>query len=156
MKIYEAIKKDHDIQRDLCNKLIDTSGDSKERKELWTTLKKELEVHALAEERYFYSPLIDSDEMQEDARHGMAEHHEMDELIEELTGTDMSSPHWLATLKKLAEKVEHHLEDEEEDFFVKAKDLYSEKEADSLATSYEATMDEYRKTWPESIPGNSE
>lgn len=156
MKIYEAIKKDHDVQRDLCNRLKDTSGDSKERKKLWIALKKELEVHALAEERYFYSPLIDSDEMQEDARHGMAEHHEMDELIEELTNTDMSSPHWLATLKKLADKVEHHLEDEEEDFFVKAKDLYSEKEADSLATSYEATMEKYRKTWPESIPGKEE
>ena len=65
----------------------------------------------------------------------------------------MSSPHWLATLKKLIEKVEHHLEDEEEDFFDKAKDLYAEDEAESLAKSYETTMDEYRKTWPESIPG---
>lgn len=154
MKIYNAIKNDHNIQRELCNKLMETSGESKERKELWTKLKKELEVHALAEERYFYFPLIDSDEMQEDARHGMAEHHEMDEFIDELDHTDMSSPHWMATLKKLVEKVEHHLEDEEEDFFEKAKDLYSEKEAESLAKSYELTMNQYRNTWPGSIPGN--
>ena len=153
MKIYKAIKKDHDIQRELCHKIRNTSGDTEERKELWEQLQRELEVHAVAEERYFYSPLVDSDEMQEDARHGMAEHHEMDELIEEINDTDMSSPHWLATLKKLIEKVEHHLEDEEEDFFDKAKDLYAEDEAESLAKSYETTMDEYRKTWPESIPG---
>lgn len=153
MKIYDAIRKDHDIQRELCSKIVLTSGASDERKKLWIELKKELQVHAVAEERYFYSPLIDSDEMQEDARHGIAEHHEMDELIEELDDTDMSSPHWLATVEKLADKVKHHLEDEEEDFFDKAKDIYTENEAASLAKGYEDTMLEYRKNWPSSIPG---
>ncbi len=153
MKIYEAIKVDHDIQRGLCDKIVKTSGASEERKKLWVELKKELEVHAVAEERHFYSPLIDTDKMQEDARHGMAEHHEMDELIQELDDTDMTSPHWLATVQKLVEKVEHHLKDEEKDFFKKAKDVYSENEEAALAKDYEATMREYRKTWPESIPG---
>lgn len=154
MKIYEAIKKDHEIQRDLCDKIVKTSGNSEERKELWNKLKRELEVHAVAEERFFYSPLIKTDEMQEDARHGMAEHHEMDELIHELEETDMSSPHWLATVEKLVEQVEHHLEDEEEEFFKKAKEVYSEKEAETLARDYENIMQDYRKSWPESIPGN--
>lgn len=153
MDIYKAITDDHDIQRDLCAKLLETSGDSEERVKIWKDLKKELEVHEVAEERYFYSPLIDTDKMQEDARHGMAEHHEIDELIKELDDTDMSSSGWLATAKKLAEKVEHHLKDEEEEFFVKAKKIYSQKEADSLAKSYEETVKEYKKSWPESIPG---
>lgn len=153
MKIYKAIKDDHDIQRELCAKILKTSGDSEERSEIWEELKKELEVHEVAEERFFYSPLIDTDKMQEDARHGIAEHHEMDELIEELDDTDMSSPHWLATMQKLAEKVEHHLKDEEEDFFKKAKKIYSGEEAESLAKSYVATVKEYRKSWPEAIPG---
>ena len=154
MKIYEAIQNDHDIQRNLCDKIVTTSGASHERKKLWEDLKKELEVHAVAEERYFYSPLIDTDKMQEDARHGMAEHHEMDKLIQELNYTDMSSPNWLTTVQKLVEKVKHHLKDEEEDFFKKAKSVYSEEEAGSLAKSYEATVDKYRKAWPDSIPGN--
>lgn len=153
MNIYKSIKDDHDIQRALCAKILKTSGESEERKKLWEDLKKELEVHEVAEERYFYSPLIDTDKMQEDARHGMAEHHEMDEMIEELDDTDMSSPGWMATLKKLTEKVEHHLKDEEEEFFKKAKTIYSEEEGKSLAKSYEATMKEYRSSWPESIPG---
>lgn len=153
MKIYKAIKDDHDIQRDLCSKILKTSGESEERKKLWKDLKKELEVHAVAEERYFYSPLIDTDKMQEDARHGMAEHHEMDEMIAELDDTDMSSPHWMATLKKLTEKVEHHLKDEEKEFFEKAKGIYSDDEEKSLGKSYLKTMEAYRKSWPESIPG---
>lgn len=154
MKIYEAIKNDHDIQRNLCDKIVNTSGASPEREKLWEDLKKELEVHEVAEERYFYSPLIDTDKMQEDARHGMAEHHGMDKLIHELNDTDMSSPHWLSTLQKLVEKVKHHLKDEEDDFFKKAKSVYSEEEADSLAKSYIATVNKYRKSWPDSIPGN--
>ncbi|MDG4949693.1 hemerythrin domain-containing protein [Weeksellaceae bacterium KMM 9724] len=154
MKIYKAIKDDHDIQRDLIEKISKTSGDSEERNQLWKELKKELEVHAVAEERYFYAPLIDTDEMQEDARHGIAEHHEMDELIKELDQTDMSSPHWKATMDKLGETVLHHLEDEEEEFFEKAKDIYSQKDAETLAKNYEDSMKEYRGSWPEGIPGN--
>ncbi|MGB3466927.1 MAG: hemerythrin domain-containing protein [Cyclobacteriaceae bacterium] len=153
MKIYESIKRDHDIQRDLSAKIVETSGDSEERKQLWEELKKELEVHAVAEERYFYEPLIKTDKMQEDARHGMAEHHEMDELIKELDDTDMSSSAWMSTVKKLVDKVEHHLKDEEEEFFDKAKKIYSEDEAKSLAEDYENSMNEYRGSWPESIPG---
>ena len=154
MKIYKAIKADHDIQRELCNQLTETSGNTQERRNLWTKLQKELEVHAVAEERYFYAPLIDTDKMQEDARHGMAEHHEMDELIQKLNDTEMSSPGWLTTCKELAHKVNHHLDDEEQDFFPKAKDVYDAKEAEKLASGYEKTMKEYRAGWPESIPGS--
>ncbi len=154
MNIYEAIKKDHDIQRDLCRKLVETSGDSEQRKSIWRELKMELQVHAVAEERHFYKPLISTDKMQEDARHGMAEHHEMDDLIEELDDTDMSSPHWLATAEKLKEKVEHHLKDEEKEFFGRAKKVYSADEAQNLAKNYEAIKEEYKSRWPEGIPGN--
>ncbi|MEZ5022022.1 MAG: hemerythrin domain-containing protein [Chitinophagales bacterium] len=92
MTIFENIRKDHDIQRDLADKLVKTSGDEKERRDLFSKLKKELQVHADAEERYFYVPLIEQDMTQEYARHGVAEHHEIDELIEKLEATEMSSP----------------------------------------------------------------
>lgn len=55
--------------------------------------------------------------MQEKARHGIAEHHEIDELIESLENTDYDSSAWLKTAKKLKDKVEHHLENEEHTFF---------------------------------------
>ena len=152
MSIYTAIKNDHDIQRDLCAKLAKTSGDSEERRQLWKELKKELQVHEVAEERHFYAPLIDTDKMQEDARHGMAEHHEIDKLIRDLSDMDMGAAQWLKTFKELAHEVEHHLEDEEKEFFKKAKTVYSDKEADKLAEQYKATRAEYRESWPESIP----
>ncbi|GAB7257824.1 hemerythrin domain-containing protein [Polaribacter sp. OB-PA-B3] len=142
MNIYEEIRIDHDKQRELLDKLVDTSGDSKLRDQLFKELKEELEVHANAEERHFYKPLISNDMMQEKARHGIAEHHEIDELIEKLEETDYDSSAWLKTAKDLKEKVEHHLEDEEHQFFQLSGKVFSEKEKTSLANSYRKYMKE--------------
>lgn len=144
MNIFEAIRKDHDKQRELCRLVTSTSGDSKGRKEMWEDLKKELQIHADAEERHFYSPLIHNDMMQEHARHGIAEHHEMDELIEKIDETDMDSPAWLTYAKQLCEKVEHHLEDEEHTFFQLAGKVFSETQKTNLAKDYSTAMKENR------------
>ncbi|SFD14942.1 hemerythrin domain-containing protein [Algibacter pectinivorans] len=142
MTIFEAIRKDHDTQRALLKKLIATSGASKERKQTFNAIKNELEVHANAEERHFYKPLISSDMMQEKARHGIAEHHEIDELIEKLEETDYDSSAWLKYAKDLKEKVEHHLEDEEHTFFQLAGKVFSETKKKSLAKDYTNYMNE--------------
>ena len=142
MNIFEQIRKDHDTQRDLLDKLVDTSGDSKKRDEIYTALKKELEVHADAEERHFYKPLISNDMMQEKARHGIAEHHEIDELIEKLDDTEYDSSAWLKFAKQLKEKVEHHLEDEEHVFFQLAGKVFTEKEKTSFAKDYTNYMEQ--------------
>ena len=140
MNIFEALRKDHEIQRDLLDKLVATSGDTKKRDELFNSLKTELEVHAEGEERHFYIPLIDSDKTQTKARHSIAEHHEIDELIEELENTDYDSSAWLKIAKKLQEKVIHHLDEEEHEVFQMAGKVLSEKDKDSLATDYESYM----------------
>lgn len=144
MNIFEEIRKDHDTQRDLLSKLIETSGDSEKRDKIYNKLKTELEVHANAEERHFYKPLISNDMMQEKARHGIAEHHEIDEIIEKLDETDYNSSAWLTYAKQLKHKVEHHLEDEEHTFFQLAGKVFSENEKESLAKDYSDFMVENR------------
>ncbi|MAQ76729.1 MAG: hemerythrin, partial [Aquimarina sp.] len=74
MNIFEALRKDHEIQRSLLDKLVDTSGDTEKRDEIFKELKKELEIHADGEERFFYVPLIEKDLTQEKSRHSIAEH----------------------------------------------------------------------------------
>jgi len=142
MKIFEALRLDHDIQRDLADKLVETAGDSKLRKELYTKLKHELDIHAQAEERYFYVDLINHDMTQEHARHGVAEHHEMDEIMEKLDETDMSSSAWLHHAKELREKVYHHLKDEEHTIFQLAGKVLSESSKESLEKNYRTYMQE--------------
>ncbi len=144
MNIYEAIREDHDIQRDLLDKLVKTSGDTKTRYSIFKKLKAELHVHANAEERHFYKPLISNDMMQEHARHGIAEHHEIDELVEQLEDTEQDASSWLKIAKKLKEKVEHHLEDEEHAFFQLSGKVFSEKDKIDLAKKYTSYVEEHR------------
>lgn len=140
MKIFEAIRKDHNKQRDLLDKLVQTSGNTEKRDLLFKDLKNQLEAHANAEERHFYKPLISNDMMQEKARHGIAEHHEIDELIEQLEEIDYDSSAWLKIAKKLQEKVKHHLEDEERTFFQLAGKVFTEEQKETLANEYTKYM----------------
>jgi len=144
MTIFEAIRKDHDIQRDLLNILITTTGESEGRHEIFQKLKNELNIHADAEERYYYKPLISSDTMQEKARHGIAEHHEIDELVEKLEKTEYSSSAWLKIAKDLKEKVEHHLDDEEQKFFQQSGKVLDEKQKVKLAEKYSNYITDHR------------
>ena len=137
MNIFEALRTSHDTQRELADNLINTSGDSKERDLLFKELKTELAAHAAAEERFFYVPLIAHDMTQEPSRHGIAEHHEMDELVEKLQATDFSSPAWLVVAKELHHKVFHHLNDEEQGIFQLAGKVLSDAEKLKLAKGYE-------------------
>ena len=137
MNIFEALRTSHDTQRGLADALIKTSGDSKERDTIFQELKTELAAHAAAEERFFYVPLIAHDMTQEPSRHGIAEHHEMDEMVEKLEETDYSSPAWISVAKELHHKIYHHLKDEEQGIFQLAGKVLSETEKNSLAKAYE-------------------
>lgn len=137
MNIFEALRESHERQRTYAKALIRTSGDTPERVEAYKQLKSELQAHETAEERHFYIPLMAFDNGVDLSRHAISEHHEMDEMMEELDGTEMSSPAWLATAKKLSEKVHHHLEEEEQKFFQMAGKLLDDKQKESLATQYQ-------------------
>jgi len=141
MKIFEALRKDHDKQRALLKILLETQGESSTRQEYYQQLKDALSAHAVAEERHFYAPLMQADETIALSRHGVAEHHQIDKLIAKIDETAMDSSAWLAAFKQLTEKVEHHLAEEEHEFFQMAGKALSEKEKRDLAEDYIAEMD---------------
>ncbi|MEG3758576.1 hemerythrin domain-containing protein [Pseudoalteromonas carrageenovora] len=140
MNIFEALRHDHDKQRKLVDALIQTHGDTTERHALMNELKTELEDHAKFEERFFYNPLMCDDLTQEKARHSVAEHHEIDELVEQLEDTKMSSSAWLKTAKKLNELVHHHLSEEEREVFQLAGKALTEDQKETLAKRYNKAM----------------
>ncbi|MDY6449367.1 hemerythrin domain-containing protein [Acinetobacter faecalis] len=142
MNIFEALRESHNKQRDIAEKLIQTSGDTEERRALFDQFKNELFAHAVAEDRYFYIPLMMTDSGLNITRHALAEHHEMDELLEQLTETDFSNTGWLAVAKKLSETVLHHLEEEEHSFFQQAGKILDDKQKETLAKKY---LTEYKK-----------
>ena len=136
MTIFEALRTSHDRQRLYVDSVLRTSGDTPERKAAYKQLKEELYAHETAEERFFYIPLMSYENGVELSRHAIAEHHEMDELLEKLDETEMSSSAWLATANTLGDKVLHHLEEEEQRFFQLAGKLLTDQQKTELATKY--------------------
>lgn len=151
MNIFEALRQSHEIQRDLARQLTQTSGDSPERRAVFEQLKNELFAHAVAEDRYFYIPLMMTDAGLNITRHALAEHHQMDELLEQLTETEMSNTGWLAIAKQLSDKVHHHLKEEEHGFFQQAGKILSEQQKQSLAKQYLAEYEKYQKMSKDSL-----
>ncbi len=142
MDIYQRLEQDHDRQRDLAARLVETSGDSEERRQLWSEFKAEAEAHANAEEQTFYAALIEDPDTQEKARHSVSEHKTASDHIEKLSELDMSSGAWLQTFQTLKEELEHHVEEEENEVFPKARTVISDDEAARMADDFETRKSE--------------
>ncbi|MGZ9810997.1 hemerythrin domain-containing protein [Pseudoroseicyclus sp. H15] len=142
--IYEAIKADHDDHRALLDTIADTSGDSEERKKAWKSFYTDVKSHAAAEEETFYSKLISKTWGQDAARHSVSEHKELDDLMEELNEMDMSSPGWLQKFKSLDHDYRHHIDEEEEDVFARAREEISADEIEGYGERFLARKKEER------------
>ena len=142
MNIYEALRESHDIQRELCANLLVSEPEVNTRKQLFKSLKVELEAHAAAEERFLYSPMMMDDAGLSISRHALAEHHEMEELMQELTTNDPTVQGWLTRAKALCDKVNHHLDEEEKVFFQLSGKILSDTQKAKLAQEY---MSDYER-----------
>ena len=135
--IYETLKQDHDRHREMLAKIGDTSGDSEERRKLWDAFFYDVSAHAAAEEETFYSKLISDEDGQPEARHSVAEHKEVDDLIEEINETEFSSPTWLTKFKEMRERYEHHIEEEEEDIFPVAEKVMGKDGNEKIGSAFD-------------------
>jgi hypothetical protein len=126
--IYDAIRKDHQRHRELLDIIAETEGDSPERREAWDEFYNDIKSHSAAEEETFYSKLMQQTWGQDAARHSVHEHAEMDEILEELREMDMASPGWLTRFKTLKHDYEHHMDEEENEVFERAKEVIGKEE----------------------------
>lgn len=136
MNIYEALRESHDSQRLLCKELLASDANAQTRKQLFKTLKVELEAHAAAEERFLYCPMMMDDAGLSISRHALAEHHEMEELMHALTTNHPTVQGWLTRAKTLCETVNHHLDEEEKAFFQLSGKILSDSQKSKLANDY--------------------
>lgn len=134
--IYERIIQDHTRHRELLDKLSETSGDTDDRQEAWNEFYYDVKSHAAAEEETFYSKLMADTQGQDDARHSVSEHKELDDLIGELHEMEFSSPGWLAKFKTLKHDYEHHMDEEESDIFEKAREVFDREESGEIGKAF--------------------
>lgn len=134
--IYQEIKRDHDKHRKLLDDLDRTQGASEAREALFRELKQEVEAHTAAEEQTFYATLIAKPDGQPKARHSVHEHKTAADLMEELEELDFGSGGWLKKFRKLKDELEHHMEEEENEIFKRAKKVIAGQKAEELAGSF--------------------
>ena len=142
--IYDAIKADHDNHRSLLEQIGDTEGASEDREKAWQSFYEDVKSHAAAEEETFYSKLMSETWGQDAARHSVHEHQQLDDLMEELNEMDMASGGWLTKFKTLKHDYEHHMEEEEDDVFTRAREVIGEEHNDAFGKRFEERKKEER------------
>ena len=143
--IFEVLRSDHDRQRNLVARRLETTGDSEDRASIFDELRLEMSAHADMEERHLYSPMMDHDLSQEKARHSVAEHKELDDFLEELEEIERSSPRWLVVAKDMEHRLTHHLDEEEQEMFQVAGRVLTDTAKVELAGAYMAGMADRRE-----------
>lgn len=135
--IYDELRVSHTKQRRLCSSMVRTLAKNPAKREaLFRELRIELAAHAAAEERYLYVPILMYDMGLNSARHALAEHHDMDELVEDLQALNSAGEAWGTKASELAHKVRHHLKEEETKFFQVSGKLLSDSQKLRLAGQY--------------------
>ena len=141
-EIFARLKQDHDRHRELLDRLLQTHGDTKERKSLFEELTKELKAHASAEEQALYSTMMRKPPTTDETRHSVAEHHEIEEALNDLAATDMSSSAWLQKFKDLDHDYRHHIDEEEEEHFPDFAKHLNDTDRDHMRSVFERRKQE--------------
>ena len=135
--IFDRLKQDHDKHRQLIEAIKQTSGDSSERKALFEQFKTDAMAHAAAEEGTLYVAMMEDPEIRQDAQHSVKEHADIGMLFVELDEMDQGSSGWLNKFNTLAEEYTHHIDEEEEEKFPKARAELGEDRAVALKPIFE-------------------
>ena len=120
-------KKEQDENVTLLQKIAATESDSADHLSLFTEFREQVTAHANAEEQSLYAEMLSRPELQDDGRHSVAEHKQLDDLLAELDEMDMSSSVWLQKFKTLRHDYEHHIEEQEQDMFPAADEEFTAK-----------------------------
>ena len=143
MDAITLLKKDHDQVKTMLGELDDTTERAvKTREQTFTKLKADLEVHEAIEEEIFYPALKEHPKTKAIALEGYEEHHVVDTVMGEMLDLDVSDETWTAKFSVMKENLEHHIEEEEDQMFKQARQVFDDGELDDLGTRMEARKKE--------------
>ena len=143
MDAIAMLKADHDRVKTLLAELESTTERGvKTRQELFATIKGELTVHEVIEEEIFYPALKSHPKAQDIVLEAYEEHHVVDLLMGELESLDVSDETWGAKAVVMKENVEHHIEEEEDEMFPQARQVFSKDELVELGERMKVRQDE--------------
>ena|SRR5579862_7149480 len=137
MTILDALKTDHDQVKAMLEQILGTD-DAKQRGELFKQFKTDMTAHSRAEEKVLYLRMEKADETAKDeALEGFVEHEIVDRLMDDLSRSRAKdSDKWTARCKVLKELIEHHVDEEEGEFFATARKLFDEATLEKMGEAF--------------------
>ncbi|MFL5813124.1 MAG: hemerythrin domain-containing protein [Bdellovibrionia bacterium] len=139
MQIYTVLKSDHRLVKQLLKQLEKTTEEAPQKRvQLLKQLKEAIVPHSRAEEQVFYDRLKKCEVKEADdlAFEGYEEHAVVDRLLEQLEATAPNDKRWTALLSVAKESLEHHIKEEEEELFEKARKAFDNKLATQMAEEF--------------------
>jgi hemerythrin-like domain-containing protein len=119
------LKKDHDsIKKQLKDLEETTSKAVKTRQDLFGRLKLTLTVHEQMEEAVLYPALKQHAEAKDIVLEAYEEHDVVDKVLGDLEATPFDDDSWHAKLKVMSENLHHHIEEEEQEMFETARQVF--------------------------------
>lgn len=129
--IYDILKAEHDQISDLFRQALQNGS-----KVSFFKVKLKADPHMMGEERLFYPVLEEVEELRELISQAYKEHNEAKTLICEMEGMDERDEKWTAKLSELKQSIDHHVEEEEDKVFEKARNVLSQEKAEEIAQQY--------------------
>ncbi|HEV2006225.1 MAG TPA: hemerythrin domain-containing protein [Candidatus Limnocylindrales bacterium] len=136
MDAIALLKEDHRKLKPLLKELeATTERGVKTRTELFGRIKAELTVHEIIEEEIFYPTLKQHPKAKDIVLEGYEEHNVVNILMGELEALPVADETWGPKAKVMIENIEHHIEEEEGDMFVKARQVFDRAELEQLGAA---------------------
>lgn len=137
MDAITLLKQDHKTVKDLF-KQFEKASDGSRREAIVAEIVRELTVHAEVEEEVFY-PAVRQEvpEVDDDVLESYEEHRVAVWLMEQLEGLSPDDERYEARVMVFKEVVEHHVEEEEQQWFPKVREELGRKELGALGEALE-------------------
>ncbi|GAB6388498.1 hemerythrin domain-containing protein [Stutzerimonas marianensis] len=136
MNAIDLLIEDHETLKDLLSRLTDTTERAvKTRTDLLQKLEMEVSIHTQIEEQILYPAYKEAGGKEEMKMYHEAkeEHRTVDALVlPDLKATDPSSLEFSGRAKVCKELLEHHIEEEEEEMFPQARELFDAKRLEEM------------------------
>jgi Hemerythrin HHE cation binding domain len=138
MDAIELLERDHKNVKKLLEEIDETEANAVEkRRELFERIRHEMQVHEKIEEQIFYPALKDHPRAKDIVLEGYEEHHAVDVLLDELDDVPFDDERWAPKMTVIKENIEHHIEEEEEEMFEKARSILDDSDLARLGEQME-------------------
>lgn len=117
----KLLRADHKLVNDLFEQ-YESATSTKKKKELVAQICTELTVHAQIEEEIFYPAVKRALKDKELIPEATVEHNTLKQMIAEVEGKEPDGEMFDAKIKVMSEYVKHHVKEEQNEIFPKAKD----------------------------------